>query len=325
MKKNILKVAKLPILNYFFNLYSKHKSKEKKLSYGTENPDKIFYVIGQKERTGGLWWIVNKVVMHLAYAEDNGYIPIVDFKSFWTQYHLDGELGKVNVWEKFFCQPMDYNLESIVNSKNIIISDKKPAPSQEYFMGNTDFYDNPDRLAYFQKIFKKYIRFSEASKSYLEDKKSKIIPNNSKVLGVLCRGTDYLLKKPKGHPIQPNPQEVIVRTEQVMREYKCDFVFVATEDADILDIFKEKFGDYLLYVNQNRIRQEEMTNANLVVDITSKSKQDKYIMGLDYLLSTYILASCPCFIGGRTGGTKGVLLMQEGFEYCYIYNLGFYE
>lgn len=325
MKKIILRVAKLPILNYFFILYIKHKSKEKKLSYGIENPDKVFYVIGQKERTGGLWWIVNKVVMHLAYADDNGYIPVVDFKNFWTQYHTDGELGNVNVWEKFFCQPMGYNLESIAKSKNIIISDKKPAPSLDYLMGNTDFYDNPDRLAYFQKIFKKYIRFCEDSKSYLEDKKTKIIPKGSKVLGVLCRGTDYLLKRPKDHPIQPNPQEVIEHAEQVMREYKCDFVFIATEDADILDMFKERFGDYLLYVDQNRIRQEEMANANLVVDVTSKSQKDKYIMGLDYLLSTYILSSCSCFIGGRTGGTKGVLLMQEGFEYCYIYNLGFYE
>ena len=34
--------------------------------------------------------------------------------------------------------------------------------------------------------------------------------NNSKnILGVLTRGTDYISKKPKDHPIQPNITDVI--------------------------------------------------------------------------------------------------------------------
>lgn len=325
MKNIILKIASLPGFNYLFHLYCEYTSKEKKKSFGKENPDKVFYVIGQKERTGGLWWIVNKVIMHLAYADDNGYIPIIDYQNYWTQYHLDGELGNVNVWEKFFCQPSNYTLENISKSKNIIISDKKASPSNKYFMGNTDFYDNPTRLAYFQQIFRKYIRFSEASKKYLEEKKDEIIPNNERIVGVLCRGTDYLLKKPKNHPIQPNPEDVIEHVAIVMNEYNCKYVFVATEDEDILEQFKERFGDTLLFVNQKRINKEDMSKVDLIVDITKNNGEDKYIMGLNYLLSTFILSSCTCFIGGRTGGTKGVLLMQKGFEYCYVYNLGFYE
>ena len=325
IKKLLLKIASLPVFNYFFSMYCKYMSREKRKTFGSENPGITFYVIGQKERTGGLWWIINKVLMHLAYADDMGYIPVVDYKSFWTQYHNDGELGKINIWEIFFCQPSDYNLDDISKSKNIIISDKKAAPSKKYLMGNTDFYEDPSRLAYFKKLFKKYIKFSVDSKIYLEEQKDAIIPKNSRVVGVLCRGSDYLLKKPKDHPVQPDPAMVIEHTLKVKKEYKCDYVFVATEDAEILELFKGEFGNSLLYVNQRRVKKEDMENSTLVVDVMKNSKQDKYVMGLNYLLATYILSTCNCFIGGRTGGTKGVLLMQEGFEYCYVYNLGFYE
>lgn len=325
MKKILLGIVRLPIFRILFSYYCRFQEREKKTSMGNENPDKVFYVIGQKERSGGLWWIVNKVIMHLAYADDNGWIPVVDYKSFWTQYHMEGELNKVNVWDKFFLQPGAYSLEDISRSRNIIISDKKPAPSEKYFMGNTDFYDNPERLEYFQGVFKKYIKFNSSTEKYLSNKRNTIIPNSARVLGVLCRGTDYLLKKPKNHPIQPDPQDVIELASRIMSEYSCDYIFLATEDEDILNLFKAKFGDGLLFVDQKRISKSDMHKAELVVDVNKESNQDKYLMGLDYLLATYILSTCNCFIGGRTGGTKGVLLMQDKFEYKYIYNLGFYD
>ncbi|MDD2636725.1 MAG: hypothetical protein PHW82_14635 [Bacteroidales bacterium] len=325
MKKIFLKLASLPLASKIFASYVNYIAREKKKSYGVDNPDLFFYVIGQKERTGGLWWIVNKVVMHLAYAEDKGYIPVVDYKHFWTQYHMDEELGNVNVWEKFFLQPSSYNLDDISRSRNIIIADKHAAPSDKYFMGNTDFYDDPSRLVYFQNIFKKYIKFSVPTKAFLEEKRNSIIPTGTRVVGVLSRGTDYILKKPKNHPIQPEPQDIVEHTDEILKKYNCKYVFIATEDADIFELFKDRFGDSLLFVNQKRISKKDIENEELLVDVTKKSNQDKYIMGLNYLLATYILSTCTCFIAGRTGGTKGVLLMQDNFEYKYVYNLGLYK
>lgn len=197
MKKILLKILSLPLIKEVFDYYWHYATREKKKKYGNENKDKVFYVIGQKERTGGLWWIVNKVVMHLAYADDKGYIPVVDYKNFWTLYHNDDELNKVNVWEKFFLQPAGYTLDDIKHSANIIISDQYSSPSEKYFMGNTSFYDDPSRLEYFRFIFRKYIRFSESTHIFLETEKEKILPEGQRVLGVLCRGTDYLLNKPR--------------------------------------------------------------------------------------------------------------------------------
>lgn len=317
--------AYIPLYRKVAAMYNKHKLRERKISMGDENPDKTFYVIGQNDLNCGLWWIVNKVVMHLAYSEENQYIPVIDFLHFYTQYHNDNEKGVVNVWEKYFEQPQYYSLDDIMRSKNIVLSDQYPSPSDKYLMGNTDFYTDSRRRMYFKEVFNRNIRFNKQTLEVLESRRKSIIPNNCRVLGILCRGTDYLIKRPKNHPVQPQPEDVIEKAKETLVQYKCDFVFLATEDEDIMQLFKDEFGVKLLYVDQKRINRTRLQECSLVMDEMSRVNQDRYIMGLDYLTATYILSQCDCFIGGRTGGTKGVLLMNKGFEYEYIYNLGFYE
>lgn len=314
-----------PFSSLLLEKYWDFKNRERKTSYGPENASKTYYVIGQTDLSCGLWWITNKVLMHLAYADEKGYIPIVDLLNYHTQYHNSDEIGKVNVWEKFYEQPADVNLDYISNSQNIIISDKRAAPAKKYLMGNTDFYTDPNRLNYFRILYHKYIKFSKPTLEYLEGVRLSIIPANARVLGVLCRGTDYLQKKPRNHPVQPDPSVVIEMVKHVLCDKCCEYVFLATEDNDILDLFRNEFGEKLLYINQKRISAEDMKDEIFVINISASRTNDRYTMGLEYLSATYILSKCNCFIGGRTGGTKGVLLMSDEFEYKYIFDLGLYK
>ena len=318
-------IKSIPFIQTAFNYYFDIKNREKEVCYGNENPNNFFYVIGLPDFACGIWWIINKVIMHIAYAEDHGYLPVVDMLHYHTQYHNPEDINEINVWEKFFEQPLSVSLDDISKSKHVILSCKKDVPNDKYLMGNTEFYDNPVRLKYFQDIFKRYIRFSRETEMKLQEMRDSVMPQDVKILGVLCRGTDYLLKKPKNHPVQPEPQVVIKDAEAIMKKYGCDYVFLATEDQDILDMFKSHFGTKLKYIKQNRVTHEQMKNVNRLMSISSKSNRDKYLMGVEYLSATYILSKCHCFIGGRCGGTKGVLLMNDNFEYKFIYNLGFYE
>jgi len=317
-------LSKNIIYRFFSDIYRKYKNREKKVSYGNEFPDLKYYIIGQDDMSCGLWWIVNKVVMHLAYADAHGYIPVVDYLNYKTQYHNPCEIGLINVWNKFFEQPAGLNLNDISKAKNIILSDHYPAPSADFLMGNTDFYTNEDRRMYFYNCFQKYIHFSSETYEYLENVTKSIIPTSCRVLGVLCRGTDYAIKKPKGHPIPPDPNIVIKDTIEIMEQQNCDYVFLATEDADILNMFKSKFKDKLLYIEQKRTSKSEMERYDKIMEANIQDRVDRYKMGLEYLSATYILSKCNCFIGVRCGGTKGVLLMRNDFEYMKIYDLGLY-
>jgi hypothetical protein len=145
-----------------------------------------------------------------------------------------------------------------------------------------------------------------------------------RVLGVLCRGTDYLLKKPSGHPRQPDPIEVINMAKKIMDEKNCSHLYLATEDEEIYTVFKRHFGGRLLVNSQKRYRTNELNNLQYISQIQDRRRRDKFFSGLEYLSSLNILSKCSCFIGGRTAGTIGVYLMTGGFDYDYTWDRGFY-
>lgn len=322
-----MKIFKTFLLKYFGSLVSVYvylKKKEKKVSYGKDNPEKKFYVIGQDDELGGLWWLVNKVLMHLWYSEDNGYIPVVDWQNFKNQYSSEDTIGKINVWEKFFLQPAGYSLEDINKSKYVIKSKQSAAPSNKYYMGQ--FYNDSERIDLFKRLFEKYVHFTDEVQIYLNNKVKEYLFER-RVVGVLCRGTDYVKKRPSTHPIQPEPEDVIRDVKEVMKNYSCDYVFIATEDLDVLNQFKEEFGEHLLYEDQDRLSKSQIEDNQWLAKAKKKvlKNVDPFSSGLAYLTSTYILSKCTCFIGGRTGGTKGVLLMSDNFDFLKIYDLGYYE
>lgn len=311
---------------YIGNIIRWYKKREKRQVWGNENPDKIFYVIGHNETLGGLWWIINQVLMHIAYCKDNGYIPVVDFLNYYTQYSESETSKNTNDWELFFEQPSGISLTDISKSKNIIINKMAAAPQKKYLMGHDEFYDNPQRIIYFQTLFNRYIHFNASAKAYLDNMYKRIFRGKDNVVGVLCRGTDYVLLKPKGHPVQPEVSVVIEDVKKCMIEYNCDNIFLATEDADIFDVFFATFGEKLLYIDQKRIHKKDMDGISYLSQENKKvyGNTSAFIKGMSYMSATYLLSKCKCFISGRTGGAKGVLLMSSGFSYTKIYNLGLY-
>lgn len=118
---------------------------------------------------------------------------------------------------------------------------QKDVPNDKYLMGNTEFYDNPVRLKYFQDIFKRYIRFSRETEMKLQEMRDSVMPQDVKILGVLCRGTDYLLKNQKSSSTTRTSGSN-KRCRGNNEKYGCDYVFLATEDQDILDMFKSHLG-----------------------------------------------------------------------------------
>lgn len=47
--------------------------------------------------------------------------------------------------------------------------------------------------------------------------------------------------------------------------------------------------------------------------------------GLEYLSQIIILSRCDCFVAGLTSGTIGAMLLTNGYEYSYIFDLGLYS
>jgi hypothetical protein len=324
LKFALKKIIPLTIRNF---LYDIRNPRFEYKSFGNENPDKKFLVIGEKlDKSQGLFSILSAVLMHIRYCVEHNIIPVVDMKNFDNQYLYGLGTGKENSWEYFFEQPFVYGLEQIKNSKNIIFTKRVINPHScisKYRYFRLDSFDRNFALFQdFKNDFKQYIKFKETAKNYIYKEYERIFNGKKRVLGVLARGTDYLLRKPKDHRIQPEPNLILEKSRQIMQDYKCNYIYLATEDELIYKLFLESFGDKLVVNKQKRI---DLKENEWLFNINFGRERDKYNLGLEYLSSIYNLSKCECFVGGVTNGTMGVFLMTEGFEYKYIYDLGNYK
>jgi hypothetical protein len=255
---------------------------------------------------------------HVKYAMDAGWIPIIDMQSHENTFLSADEVGNVNAWEFFFEQPCGYNLEDIKNSKNIILSNaiidgKITYPSRllTYDEMNLNMWRTLFRQFFF---IKKEINI-EIDKYYQEYFK------NHKVLGVICRGTDYINVKPPLHPVQPSLEELLQKVSEVFIDRKCDTIFVVTEDEDAYQTFLDHYDEKMIKMEAKRYRNTGTTNIN---DVIASANDSIYLLTKEYLVSIALLSRCNCLVGGAVGGTYGALAMSDGYEYQYIFDLGVY-
>lgn len=135
------------------------------MSLGAAFPDKIFYVIGVDYVTQGLLAIVKNVLIHIEYALEKGYVPIVDMKNFSSQFEKE---HSENAWELFFQQPMGYGLNDITNAKRIILS-----RNIDTWIGHSIYLsildkENNDRHESLKKLYQQYIRPNEDFKKHID-------------------------------------------------------------------------------------------------------------------------------------------------------------
>ena len=55
-----------------------------------------------------------------------------------------------------------------------------------------------------------------------------------------------------------------------------------------------------------------------------KGEQERCLGGRAYLINILLLAKCNCLVAGSVGGTYGAILLSDGYEYEYVFDLGVY-
>lgn len=298
-------------------VYTSWKWREKKVSYGEAYPEKTFFVIRRAYCKVGLFSHVMTNMGLVDHAVSKGYIPVIDMQNGRNTYLEEDKVGKENAWEYYFRQPCGYGLEDIAHAKNVILSSGLITSANRY----PDFriVQDQGQLDYWRRVFQKWFRITDEIQEELQKRKDRLF-SDRKVLGILARGTDYKASRPKGHPIQPTIQQIIAKAKEMLQTYSCEMIYLATEDADIYEALKSVFGEQLKASDQKRYRTGANQNIN---DL--REDGSRYRSGREYLLSMMLLAQCNCLLAGNVGGTHGVLLMTNGFEGQYIFDLGMYD
>ena len=139
---------------------------------------------------------------------------------------------------------------------------------------------------------------------------------------MLARGTDYISRRPKGHPIPPNITDIIHDVKKMDEKYNYDYIFFSTEDDNIRDKFINHFKTKVKQIKQKfRINYDykKKDYLNINKNIKGNVKFNKI-----YLINIIILSKCLDIVTARCSATAGIFVLSNGFRNMKIYDLGVY-
>lgn len=243
-------------------------------------------------------------------------------------YHHEYPLIKINErnkkriqWEWYFQQPA--SLSDVLHLPKTDCT-HQTASFQPHF---NDIY-NPAYVRLWGKLYSNFIHFNTQTQQYIQAEYQTLFSDKNKVLGVICRGTDYTTLHPPGHPVQPPLKDIINICKQQIKTSSYDAIYLATEEKKIRDIFSSEFPGMILENKRKYYDDIYYTDHNIqyIKDVRFDRENNNYWMGLEYLSSIVLLSQCDSLIGGNCGGTMAALFFNNGrYKYTNIFNLGLYS
>lgn len=302
----------------FLNKIEKHFQKHNLLN------SKYLIIKRECENSGlGLFAYYVTMLARIEYALRHQMIPVIDMKNYANTFHRENEVGEINTWELFFEQPCNISLEEALKSgKARYVWNDIPSYHPN---DSLDFLYNTEIVAYYHSVAEKYVRFQPAVMEKLKKAEREILGEDEfdkreRILGVLARGTDYTGLRPYFNPIQPSLEQIIAKIDEYCKKYSCKKIYVATEDAGILEKLTECYGNRLLHTDQKRIGKI----TTYLYENQEFTNRDPLERGIEYLTSIYLLSRCNGLVAGRTTGTVGACIMADNYEFKYIFSLGRY-
>lgn len=312
MKKLVARVV-----SHYKRLYWDYKWSEKKITRGNGFPEKEFLLVRREAHNYGLFSLFNVALGWIRYADENGMIPVIDMQNYKSIYLEKDKYKKENAWEYFFEQPFGIGVSDIKRAKNITLCEARIHPD---FPGdNVELLNNVDgKLDDWKNICKKYIHIKKNIQDEIESEWNQLVSEDDKVLGIFCRGTDYIEMRPKGHPMQPSVEQIIDHVSTLA--FQIDKIFVVTEDKKIVEKLQKEFGDKIILNKKNYVDY----NGGYIGDYKSDRANDSFLRGKEYLASIVMLSKCNYLVASRASGVVGAELFSDGWEYHYIFDLGCY-
>lgn len=309
--------------------YSKLRDRrfqEKRKSYGKKNPNQIFYVIRNKDYKTGLMSYYNSVLGHILYAKEHGYSPVIDMCHYRNTYLDKKDMGHENSWEYYFCQPGNVKLEEVYQSKNVILSTGSASALASPRMLYEEYYKIPQKAEELFTIIGKEIPLKKETLEMIEQQYQEIFPENGRVLGIVCRGTDLL--NFKRHSRQPSVKELIAIAEEKMKAWDCPYLFLASDTDAAVEEFRACLGERVLTNECQRYDhwKERSGDSDSLGDVRFLRERDAYLRGMEYLTTLVLLSRCNCLTGTLIGSTVGAIGFNRGkYEEIEIIDLGMYQ
>ena len=268
--------------------------------------------------TAGLGWYILYTLNGIRIAIENRYIPVIDWKNCKLPLYDATKAGIENVWEYFFEQPCNVNVETAYESENFFVVDDVRKIGFKHPLNYEDMVDFHDkRMEEWRSYFQQYVRLKKEWKEYFDGNIARQGLETGEIIGVLVRGTDYKELKPVSHPCVISPEEIFAEIDYLMHGKCSRKIFLATEDQTIVDKFKKKYPGKVFFTDAKRYKNLGCQTLNAVY-----TGENGYERDLKYLYSLYVVSKASMGIYSACGGGALAVLMREdiGDQYSFLYH-----
>lgn len=263
------------------------------LSYGEENNDKNIYMINAGRVGQGFFAEFRSIINYLMYADRFGFIPVIKLTKDFEYYEENGVNGIRNPYEYYFEQPTRVSVDEVENSFNVFLSNPDHLIYGESYKKNFDGYCLSD--AYLKKtgeLISKYVKLKPEILEYFHNSICEL-GFTDYVVGVHVRGSDFK-REYKGHPKIISCDRYIEEVRNIISSKAYDKIFLATDDLEAINVFKNEFGSKLIYYNDVQRTSGDVS----VIFLANERKLHKYKLGLEVLRDVWTLANCKGLVAG---------------------------
>lgn len=279
--------------------------------YGDLNNGKVILYLenyGGHAGFGALWiYFLNR----LSFSDRMGFQHVINCvqSDFYKEDHPIN--GSDNIFEYYFLQPSGISIKEVFQSKNVIIDCNSDSLGfNDYFHagGKRDYQFDEKDIEGFSEIQKKYLRLQPYVEDQINKDFNEIFPKNTKVVGVHARGTDSKINY-AGHPKSITTDEYIKEAKHILAKSKASYIFLATDDNEILMSFKKEFKESLLYYKD--VIRSDGTKMNCFD--SSSRENHRFRLGFEILRDVYSLAQCNSFVCSMSYVSMMVQIVNKAY------------
>lgn len=294
--------------------------------FGKKNLDvNIYFINLNGNMTKGFGGYLRQTLYGLIEAERLGFIPVIYYQPKGCLYAETEKVnGSDNPFEYYFEKASNISVEEVYESGRVFLFNPAHESRIEYDLGNLNphmaegYIVDDIYLGKLANVLNKYIHLNKSVQdSVFKDMQSLCLGEwaSKKILGVHIRGTDYALQW-LNHPNMVAVDEFVEVIDEVLTNHEYEYIFLATDDENRLNVLREKYGRRLIYY-KDVARGERALNIAMEKNVRP---MHHYLSGYEVLRDMYTLASCDSLICGlsQVSILSRIIRLASDKPYTYI-------
>lgn len=281
--------------------------------------EKTIYCIKSGSESRGFFAQYRRVLNYLYYADAWGFIPYIEFDKSFPYSEEDEINGSNNPFEYYYKQPCIAK-EELSLYRYIVNNRKCDLELSECLKPTNGYSFSEEYLNVMAELSKKYILYNDKVQDYLDSSVDMLLSNRC-TLGVHVRLSDFK-KNYFGHPVCVTADKHLECAKRAMNLGNYEQVFLATDDEDTVTLFREEFGDKVVYYS-DVVR----TKGDISVAFSESNREHhRYRLGLEVLRDMVTLSKCNGLIAGKSQVSICAMIenrKNEPYSYVEIIDLGY--